>query len=508
MRRLGFALVSLLVGIASSASACSSSTVTGAPASDASPPLEAAVGGFALELGCTDAIDAIYTDPGALPALDDSSRGAIVKCAVDVALTKEALQAEATRIGYTGRPFTSGARVYRILYRTERGNSPPTAGYSSALVLLPDNPRAGAGLPVIVASHGSRGQGSRCTASKADPVDDGVKGDFEAQVFSIVGGGYAVIAPDLAGYAAYGAANNPPSAYALTADVGKSTLDGARALRKLVPHSVSDKVVLVGHSQGGHTALSAHALAQTYGAGGTLVGTAVYAPLWWNEATFGALLALPTTYPIATDPTVNAVSVWYHYTHAELLDGTGHGGDIFQHPADIKAFVDGTCWGSPYPALQAHGEATALDIYKPEFVASVKNMAALGAGCPMTDGGASDPVCETWKKRYADDRPHLTGAAASTPIFLLYGGADTTIPPGRMSCVLERLHKDNANFSVCWDRSADHGGVVRAHADYVNDWIASVALGAQMPAPCAQGESAIVDDAGSPIPCDTPPPND
>jgi hypothetical protein len=67
--------------------------------------------------------------------------------------------------GYVGKPMTSGVRVYRVSYRT---------------------------LP-------------------------------------LAGLGYVVLTPDLAGYANFGAPGNPPSAYGDTQDVGKSTLDGARA---------------------------------------------------------------------------------------------------------------------------------------------------------------------------------------------------------------------------------------------------------------------------------------
>ena len=67
---------------------------------------------------------------------------------------------------------------------------------------------------------------------------------------------YAVLAPDLAGYANFGAAGNPPSAYDDALDVGRSTVDGVRALRNVIPHSLTAQVVLTGHSQGGYTAMA------------------------------------------------------------------------------------------------------------------------------------------------------------------------------------------------------------------------------------------------------------
>ena len=71
-----------------------------------------------------------------------------------------------------------------------------------------------------------------------------------------------------------------------------------------------------------------------------------------------------------------------------------------------------------------------------------------------------------------------------------------------MKCALDRLTEDQANVSVCVDSDKDHGGIVSAKADYVGDWIASVALGAPAPAPCAANASALT------AACETPPPND
>ena len=494
-------LVSAVLAASASAAmiACSSSSSNGtSPASDAGsdsgPP--------SLTIACTDSDDAIYADPGSLPPLDGPSHGAIVKCATDPALASSDIQSQLQTVGATGKPPTSGAKVYRVLYRTERGDSANTPDTSSALVYLPDTPRASQ-LPVIVASHGSRGQAAPCAPSKDDPAAADVENDFLAQVLPIVGAGYAVIAPDLAGYANFGSAGNPPSAYADAQDVGKSTLDGARALRKMIPGLFNDKTILVGHSQGGGTALGAFAIADAYAPDVKIAGTAVYAPLWFSQATWAALFALAHQYPIATSGTPNAVSIWYHYTHGELLDGPGHGLDPFQASKRdaIKAFVDTSCWGSPYPILEDAG-TYATDLFDPAFVQSVTQAAAFGQDC-----AAGDDVCAKWVKRYADDRPHLTGNAATTPLLVLYGGEDTTISPDRAACVFDRLQSDGANFSVCFEPSADHGGIVRMRADYVNDWIANLTLGAAAPAACTSDLSGLVDDAGAPVQCATPPPN-
>ncbi len=446
---------------------------------------------------CTDAIDSIYGDPGALAA-DPGARGNIIKCAKDAPVTKDALQAKINELGYAGKPLTSGAQVYKISYRTERGDAASTPSVSSAVVFIPDVPRA-AKLPIVVAGRGSRGQAAQCAVSKFDPTQAGINGDAYRMVYPLVGQGYAVILSDLAGYANFGAPKNPPSAYAQATDVARSTLDSGRALKKLFP-ALDDKVVLVGHSQGGHSALASLAIADSYGTAAPIVGAAVYAPLWLSQRSWGAVLvrSLGMAFPV-DQSAAPSVSLWYHYTQAELLDGPGEGKKILK-PANADAlenFIKTSCWGQKEEKLKPLG-TYADEYFDDKFVASV-GKPALGV---VGDCATTDAVCLKWKARYSADRPHLTGKAAATPILVAYGGKDTTIPPGRLKCALDRLAEDQAKVQVCYDADKDHGGIVSGKADYVGDWIASVALGAPAPAACAANESAIT------VPCDTPPPND
>ncbi len=136
--------------------------------------------------------------------------------------------------------------------------------------------------------------------------------DFIHQVYPLVGFGYAVIAPDLAGYANFGAPGNPPSAYADTQDVGKSTLDGVAALRNVLPSaSLTQQIVITGHSQGGHTALSALAISGTYPVSGTIAAVAVYAPLWISQHAWAAIFLEPSNYAAFAQSSAGAVSIWY-----------------------------------------------------------------------------------------------------------------------------------------------------------------------------------------------------
>jgi pimeloyl-ACP methyl ester carboxylesterase len=524
MKRTALALIVIIAASAAGAgAACSSSSNNGGGGGGGDSGTGNETGGgdgggsYALQVPCNDAVADIYKDPGTLPA----DKGAIIKCAKDSDISMADLEAAAKKgdpasvdtayalggpatPGYSGKPFTSGAHVYRVLYRTERGDTNNTAGYASALVFIPDTPRAPKS-PLVIASHGSRGQAGKCAPSEHDPAASGVDGDFIRQVYPLVGSGYAVIAPDLAGYVNYGGANNPPSAYGDVADVGKSSLDGARAMKKLVGDSLLDKVVLVGHSQGGGTALGAFALYPTYAPELTIAAVAVYTPLWVSLRATGALLIKPSDYT-SDKSAFPKVALWYYYTHGELIDGPGHGVDVFASTkrTAVKAFVDTDCWEGKDVLGLGNGDGgspvAANDFLDPTFINDIKYVAAgIGGGTCAT---TSDPArCQKWMDRFVADWPHFMGAALQVPVLSLYGGQDTTITPDIAACVFGRYKADTLNYKVCFDPAASHSGIVSLQSSYVNDWIAARTLGAAEPAACPSDESALKDDAGAPVPC-------
>lgn len=490
------AAMALVPGCSDDATPSSSSSSSGSPGDDAGDGAVTIRDLGAPNIPCNDSADSIYADPGALPA----TKGAIIKCHEDPVLSSDALQKRLDELGYKGKALTSGARVYRVLYRTERGDAANTAGTSSALVYVPTTPRAN-DLPVVVASRGTRGQGGNCAASKRSVPD--LDDDLDRLAYSTVGSGYAVIVPDLAGYANFKAAGNPPSAYAQAADVGKSTLDGSRALKTLYPR-LSGKTVLIGHSQGGHTALAALALSDSYGIEGSLVGVAVYAPLWLSQRTWGAIIApaiaqsLTPPATIDNQPGGSIVSVLYHYTQAELLDGPGEGEKLFRSDvrAAIKQYVETDCFGPPAP-LKALGATYAYELFEPALYEAVGDAAAGIGTC-----NGKPALCEKWLSRYVNDRPHITGKAAQVPLLVLWGGQDTTIPASRLRCAVDRLVSDGTKLSLCYDPALGHQTILDEKSSYVGDWIGNVALGEPAPAACAGGIEAVTEQ------CGTPPPND
>jgi pimeloyl-ACP methyl ester carboxylesterase len=487
-------------GAAGGMAACSSSSNGGSSSGSSSGGAEASTDGpsgqgLVPEIACSDTIDSVYGDPG---DVSSQAKGAILKCAHDVDMTAAQLYAatqvdtDGTNPPYQGKTLTSGAHIYRVLYRTERGNPGNTPGYSSALLLLPEKPRAGAGLPVVVAAHGTFGLAPGCAPSK-NAADEPrsptnaqfLQADYRHLLYPLVGLGYAVIAPDFAGYANWGGANNPPPTYDDAADIGKSVLDGARALRKVIPSSVSQQVVLVGHSEGGSAVLSALSIADAYGLDGVLSGVAAYAPLWISRRSWGALLSLPNLFPLATDRT-GAISLWYHWAKSALYDGPDAAYELFQ-PAkvpDLQPFFTQDCWFSSFPDLTKNGEKSDNDYFDPAYAQAMTTALSPLFGTGSCGDGGAAAECQTWLDRMTADWPHLDGGAATVPVLVWYANNDPTIAPDYMQCAFNRLAADGVDAKFCYDpgpnmlngQPSGHGVSVAHHADYVADWIAQLTL--------------------------------
>jgi hypothetical protein len=153
--------------------------------------------------------------------------------------------------------------------------------------------------------------------------------------------------------------------------------------------------------------------------------------------------------------------------------------------------------------LQAAG-TTALSFFSPYFVSAIEQPAAFGTAVKPCGDDDAGLLCQKWIARYAADRPHLVNPP---PILISYGGDDETIAPPLMACVLQRLNQDNAAFKLCVDPQYGHTSNLRAHADFAAAWLGQQLLGEAAPNGSQCILSVLDDDAGAPVGCQTPPPN-
>ncbi|HEY5164779.1 MAG TPA: alpha/beta fold hydrolase, partial [Acidimicrobiia bacterium] len=161
----------------------------------------------------------------------------------------------------------NGARVSKILYAsTDRTNRPIVV---SGVIVVPTGPVPPGGRPIIAWAHGTTGVASRCAPS-LEP-DAGI-GRIPL-LRDLVAEGVVVVATD---YPGLGTPGTHP--YLVGESEGRAVLDSVRAAETVDRGSSSAKVVLMGHSQGGHAVLFAAQLAQSYAPDLHLVGVVAMAP--------------------------------------------------------------------------------------------------------------------------------------------------------------------------------------------------------------------------------------
>jgi dienelactone hydrolase len=157
------------------------------------------------------------------------------------------------------------SRAWAVLYHSRDFDGRDVA--VSGLVVAPPGAAPAAGRPVVVWGHGSVGLADRCA-----PSHGGVKDAFGGPVASLLQQGVVWAATDYQGLGTPG-----PARFAIGLSAGRAVLDAARAARGL-DTGAGGRVVLHGHSEGGHAVLWAAELAPTYAPELQVLGVAASAP--------------------------------------------------------------------------------------------------------------------------------------------------------------------------------------------------------------------------------------
>jgi acetyl esterase/lipase len=163
------------------------------------------------------------------------------------------------------RGVPPGAVAWRILYATTRGDGSPAV--ASAIVMTKGQ-GARTARPVIAWTHGTTGIEPGCAPSVVAKPFNGVPA-----LAALLAQGWTFVGTDYIGLGTQG-----PHAFLIGRDEAHAALDSIRAARQLHSIALQNRIVVWGHSQGGHAALWTGALARSYAPDVNIVGVAALSP--------------------------------------------------------------------------------------------------------------------------------------------------------------------------------------------------------------------------------------
>lgn len=168
-------------------------------------------------------------------------------------------------------PAEPGTTSVRVMYHSRDANDRDRA--VTGVITYPTGAPPEGGWPVVTSAHGTTGIAPQCAPSRWIG---------RAPAYGVRG---VRVATDYIGLGPVGELHP----YLSGLDEGHSVLDIVRAARNLAAAHAGTRYLIWGHSQGGHAALWAHELSESYAPELDLAGTAALAPAAELTKTYGAI---------------------------------------------------------------------------------------------------------------------------------------------------------------------------------------------------------------------------
>lgn len=416
----------LLVGI-SSAGGSPASAVSAAPAT----------------VGLRAALPAFYDVPSPLPP---GQPGQIIKSEV------------------VSAPDVHGT-VTRVMYHSTNIDGGDIA--VTGLIVVPNGPAPAGGRRVVAWAHGTTGIADECAPSLNPGSADLAN--------LILDQGWIFAATDFEGMGTPG--RHP---YIVGDSEAHGVLDSVRAARDLGGASVSSDYVVWGHSQGGHAAMFALHLADSYAPDLHLKGVVAGAPPSQFYAIYQALVGSPFKYYLLM--AAAGINAAYGDVRAPL--------DQILTPAGLTLVneVDNGCTG-----------------YLGTLAQSVDIAAIMKTQADGTQNPFSNPIWQALMK--AQDPGNFT-TAAPEPLLIIHGGNDEQIPTVSSQLLLGQLCAIGQETERWMYPGRSHAGVIAPSSGDMLHWISDRFDGLPAPsawAPSGQADIAVSGCEQQPVPPTTPP---
>jgi hypothetical protein len=331
-----------------------------------------------------------------------------------------------------------GGRALRMLYVSETGDGRPRA--SSGRLFIPDGPAPPGGRPVVAWAHGTIGLGDQCTPSKnANPIP------LMPWVEEMLARGWVVAATDYAGLGTPGA-----SGYLISAEESRDVINSVRAARDDPSARASTRWLPWGHSQGGHAALAAGAVAPSYAPELDLQGVATAAP----AAELRLLL----------DAEWNTANAWV-----------------------IGSEIAGT-WPEFYPGLQRSQVLTSngenhWQALMEKCITSAAYNALFRQEVLRQDFFRVNPWQVPDWRRYITQNTART-LPASVPLFVAQSTTDTVVLPGTTAAFIQRSCATGERVATTWIADVSHQQTAIVTGPSAVQWMEQVFAGRTPPDDC------------------------
>ncbi len=324
-----------------------------------------------------------------------------------------------------------GTVTVKVMYHSRDARDRDRA--VTGLVTYPTAPAPEGGWPVVATAPGTVGVAAQCGISHqiTEAPDWGVDG-------------VRVITD----YLGLGPVGDPLHAYLSRPDEGHSVIDAVRAARQLPEAGAGDRWLSVGHSQGGHGALSASELAGDYAPELDLVGTLALAPAAMLDQVYGGI-----------DPIVTGI-----LTAMSLYGGAA------EHPEiDVADYVT--------PEL-----AAAAEVFDRGCLEEITE-----ALVPLSPDGlfSADPR-ETEPARSILLTNDVGLVAVDAPLFLVSGTVDDRVVIDRVRDLFDRLCATGQVTELLIVEGATHGSIVPETAERTEGWLEDRLAGEPPTDSCAE----------------------